>query len=848
MSRPEHPGRSLPSANLQFPSTRVRTPPPRLLLVNKFTESRAPELESLHSIVSARLNHDFCGRRDKRRRTTGFRSGKNRRQKRQRLIDGGIAASSDGVLKAGDSDGKNGIQKEKKFSRRVRRRLELRRNPAVGFCLSGDGTKRLRTHLWHAKRFAMVKRWGYYLPLGLQGRGKGSRAVMKWLKSGAVMHDASYSQPILLEGPEESILCIVRMVSFPFPSDVSGQLSTSVMYGSCYSNSMLYNLSPSFPKLIAPVFYMWRPMESVETNMNSEQPDGCSSPRKPDCSTSLRQLWIWVHPASYNEGLGVLKRACQKQMNETGVNVSCASFEGRIGRLELYGAMSLKILQKILKPVPWLQRIDNQSLFGCSSLRPCSTSQLQSNWVLDHAEHLPARAIFSLTVLDPRNLPVKETKLFPTAASSATGALQYAVQDSSTVVPEESNKDRDFLQYFWANPETSGPSLSDSALLWDSTSELKPPLPEHVICKEKHSNLLKQLYLNNACIEELADGARDCYDTSCPVLLLKHAYNGTLLSSGWSIILPLTWVKPFWMSLVLNGGRSIGLREKRWIACSSGLPSFPNDFPDSRAYSSLMACEAAIAEEAAKRRPPLVRPMSVPLAPPWDSVAYSLHHGVKDHESGYTNGNFAEDNSLNMESQDYTQPPTVESAELFDGSILRTSNDFNGRLEENGCKGYLNFGRGLCFVRVLIHAYKEGSFEEGAVVCSLALSDLPAWKPSTTEEHEPLQMPHCLVKSYFTRQDSGKWVLQVPQECSTLQWYRLPIGFITTGFVRGSKPVAVAFCELRLLMHLKEQQARHTDSAQPSVFVLVRNLRSTTYRRALATIVLEQQEEDLEFM
>lgn len=189
-----------------FPGVRSPPAPPRLLLINKFAESRAPELESLHSIVSNRINHDFRLRRDKRRRTTGFWTRKSHQRKRRRTIDGISSTSCDGRVMESDLDEKEGFRKESRPSRRVRRRREFKRNPNFGFCVAVDGTKRLRTHLWLAKRFTMVKRWGYCLPLGLQGRGKGSRAVLRWLKSGALVHDFSYSIPIQLEGPENKRL------------------------------------------------------------------------------------------------------------------------------------------------------------------------------------------------------------------------------------------------------------------------------------------------------------------------------------------------------------------------------------------------------------------------------------------------------------------------------------------------------------------------------------------------------------------------------------------------------------------------------------------------------------------
>lgn len=138
--------------------------PPRKINLQKFAESRAAELESLHSTVSARLNNDFRSRRNKRRRTTAFdnEASKKRNRKRQRLIKV-------------DKSNVSGLETEQKknespLPRRLRRRLELKNNPQSGFVTSGDGTKRLRTHVWHAKRFTMAKRWGFYLPLGLHGR------------------------------------------------------------------------------------------------------------------------------------------------------------------------------------------------------------------------------------------------------------------------------------------------------------------------------------------------------------------------------------------------------------------------------------------------------------------------------------------------------------------------------------------------------------------------------------------------------------------------------------------------------------------------------------------------------
>lgn len=138
----------------------VSSVPPRKLNVQKFAEARASELESLHSIVSNRLDNNFRYRKNKRRRTTAYdnQATKKRSKKRQKL---GV------IYKANALD----VEKDqKKVPRRIRRSIELKKNPESGFSVSGDGTKWLRTHVWHAKRFTMKKLWGFHLPLGLQGR------------------------------------------------------------------------------------------------------------------------------------------------------------------------------------------------------------------------------------------------------------------------------------------------------------------------------------------------------------------------------------------------------------------------------------------------------------------------------------------------------------------------------------------------------------------------------------------------------------------------------------------------------------------------------------------------------
>nr|GEZ67721.1 ribonucleases P/MRP protein subunit POP1 isoform X1 [Tanacetum cinerariifolium] len=114
-----------------------------------------------------------------------------------------------------------------------------------------------------------------------------------------------------------------------------------------------------------------------------------------------------------------------------------------------------------------------------------------------------------------------------------------------------------------------------------------------------------------------------------------------------------------------------------------------------------------------------------------------------------------------------------------------------------------------------------------------------------------LQVPQSSMTTCFAKQDSGKWEFRVPEDAAAVESNRWPVGFVTTGFVRGSKkPRAGALCDVVLLANLRLEQWSSVPVKQrkKNIYVLTRNLRSTAYRLAIANIVLEDQDEDLDHM
>lgn len=157
--------------------------------------------------------------------------------------------------------------------------------------------------------------------------------------------------------------------------------------------------------------------------------------------------------------------------------------------------------------------------------------------------------------------------------------LGRTVRDPRILLPTCKTKVTE--QCFLADaPEKSAqplsPLASDSAL-WeplvrDEVSSQK--MPEAQLNKLRSQNLVPGTPL------ELGDA-----ESRIPVLAVRKEGSRTNLGfgSGWDVILPSGWGRPFWIALVYRGARASGLRELRSLSLEMGLPCFPFDHPDTAA-------------------------------------------------------------------------------------------------------------------------------------------------------------------------------------------------------------------------------------------------------------------------
>ncbi|KAE9618839.1 putative ribonuclease P [Lupinus albus] len=841
--------------------------PPRAINVHKYAEIRQPELQSLQSIVENRVNNDYKSQRNKRRRTTAFRNQTTRKKKRQ---DPGIVSENN--------------EETKKIPRRIRRRHELKMNPVNGFCVCGDGTKRLRTHVWHAKRFTMIKLWGYNLPLGLHGRGKGSRALLKRLKHGVLVHDESYCTAIQLEGPEDSLLSVLRMVLEPSPVTHPENHDDTVVSGINYGSAMLYRIGALVSQAIAPVTYMWQPISQQNMTMELDSCDESMKDlgEKPDLiqhGDSFRRLLVWIHASAFVEGYDNLKLACQQEMEKSGISINCVSLEGQLAKIELMGSGTFQLLQKILHPVRGISK-NHFQLRKHVATEEDVVSQNKRPLTLKNEDNLSSHAMLSLNVMDPRDLPRKRavdpTDTISTEELSDAQEINYEKLDVMEGGMLEKNTDLSSSSCSKLEERRSG--VDD---LWRATSRgWNPPMDDSVLSKEK-----RRKHLVNFCLDDIDPGDEksstkvQC-SSSCPILLLKNDTRELVV--GWSVILPLSWVKAFWIPLISNGAHAIGLREKHWISCEMGLSLFPSDFPDCKAYSCFMEAKAADFNKEAELRPPSKRQLTVPILPPWDIVRNTFKKEISVVKSDVSNKeDFTNANSLpNTSLRTFETPKSDSENNSFDGTVARSgcmlttfldeakagqlllfpyadrkariSKFLSGELKlDQSHRSSVVYDHKLCFLRVHLHPFKEGFFEEGAVICAPFPSDISLWTSGEEKSQEGLQTTQSAVGLYFKEHSSGKWGMQIPDDSIAKESHRWPIGFVTTACVQGSKKLAaVGFCEAVLLADLREEQWKEMPVKQRrrEIYVLVRNLRSVAYRLALASIVLENQENDVDFL
>uniref|UniRef100_A0A8C3WUC3 POP1 homolog, ribonuclease P/MRP subunit n=1 Tax=Catagonus wagneri TaxID=51154 RepID=A0A8C3WUC3_9CETA len=480
----------------------------------------------------------------------------------------------------------------------------------------------LETHIWHAKRFHMVRRWGYCL--GERPTAKSHRACYRAMTSRCLLQ-LTFAAVHCLSGKRQGSLVLYRANKYP-------------------------------QEMLGPVTFIWK------------------SQRTPADTSENRQLWIWLHPTLKQDILEEIKAMCQcveptrsavcvpdslltpsqekgqtdlpeektgrKRKREddgenakaikkvvgdgtrdplqpyswlspaTGVVISDLTME--MNRFRLVGPLSHSVLTEALKaasvhteeedtektPHRWWTEV-------CKNPESVSLHHRQEGvfgllgGITSPAE-IPAGTVLGLTVGDPRiNLPQKRSRALPSPETS-----------------QDNEKVRQLLL-------EGVPVECSHSFLWD---------PD--ICKSVTENKISDQDLNRKRSELLVPGSQlllGPHESKVPILLIQQpgkvtGDNQRGWGSGWDVLLPKGWGMAFWIPFIYRGARVGGLKETVMHSQYKGSPNIPGDFPDCPAGVRFAQEQAKNLLEKYTRRPPAKRPNYIklgtlaPFCCPWEQL------------------------------------------------------------------------------------------------------------------------------------------------------------------------------------------------------------------------------------
>ncbi|KAM6412890.1 ribonucleases P/MRP protein subunit POP1 [Pluvialis apricaria] len=513
----------------------------------------------------------------------------------------------------------------------------------------------LETHIWHAKRFHMVKKWGYCL--GDSPTEKCHRACYRAMTNHCLLQDLSYYCCLELTGKENELLKqLARICSI----DTGLTFEEACCLSGKFEGWLNLYRADRYPEdMLGPVTFIWKPKDGSEN----------------------RRLWIWVHPALKQDILRELKAIFQcsepeeicipepvtasiqeeKQMDvvlslgkkrkkedkegegatpvkkiigdgtrdpfqsyswisqTTGVVISDRTME--ILRYRLIGPLSHSVLTETLKAAS-LQtemadsetKLNNWWVESCKDSEKVSLHQRQSAIFellegISSPSEMPPGTILGLTVGDPRvNLPKKKTKAMPDF---------------------EKYQDNDKVRQLYLE---GVPVDCAHSFIWDQD-----------ICKNVTENKISEQDLNHMRAQLLVPGSHldlgPC-ESKIPILLVQQP--GKMAGedrpgwgSGWDIYLPKGWGMAFWIPFIYRGVRVGGLQEALKHSEYQRTPHTPNDFPDCQAGMQFAKELETSLLEKFKRRPPAKRPNYVklgtlsPFVCPWGQLTKNWEGRMK---------------------------------------------------------------------------------------------------------------------------------------------------------------------------------------------------------------------------
>lgn len=519
---------------------------PRMLHPLEFAEARASEVkamvDSLRSRTGTKRIHQMLPRH-MRRRAMSY----NIKRLPVRLRAAGLRETADTL---------SPTEKQRGKSRRHRRRLE---NLRLLYEARGARVGWLETHIWHAKRMHMVNKWG--LRLALSSCEKSVRAAHRAVNHACLVHDASHIGTIELTGGRDAVLRLVNNIVSPavHPDETGGEVELC---------RLLRHPGEDGP-LVCPVTMLWRQGEGEAGSGGGGDGAAC--------------VWVQVPAAAFAEAFELVDHQAAAD------NAVCVvDRRNELLRFELTGPRATDVIRRVLAPE------------GSDE----ATRRQREVWevisAVGSASSFRPRVVLSLLVSDPRL----------TACAQGRPAQQPQRPRSAAERAEQMAAQRRCVDVMANWP----PGVARSTL-W--SPEVRAAAKKGVLPIAALHERRRLAGAPGAVLQPQPT------DVRVPILLVQRP--GTTAppswaqsrrdkthrrgcqsgyGNGWDLIVPAGWGMAFWLPLVYGGGRAIGLRERCALSLEKGVPSFPQDFPDTASAKADAAEAAAEARRRHNRRPP----------------------------------------------------------------------------------------------------------------------------------------------------------------------------------------------------------------------------------------------------
>ncbi|CAK6438912.1 unnamed protein product [Pipistrellus nathusii] len=624
---------------------------PKYITASTFAQARAAEISAMLKAVTQKSSNSLV-----------FQT--LPRHMRRRAMSHNVKRLPRRLQEIAQKEAEKAVHQKKEHSKNKchkARRCHISR--ALEFSRRQRKNRWLETHIWHAKRFHMVKRWGYCL--GERPTVKSHRACYRAMTNRCLLQDLSYYCCLELKGKEEEILKALS----PMCSIDTGLTFAAVhcLSGKRQGSLVLYR-AHQYPRgMLGPVSFLWK------------------AERTPGDAPESRQLWIWLHPTLKQDILEEIKAGCQctepvtsatclpeplptpareksamqlpdektgkkrKRKDDgedtapikkfvgdgtrdahqprswsspaTGIVISDLTME--INRFRLIGPLSHAVLTEALQAAAvhtegedtentphrwWIEACKNPDRVSLHHRQEAVFDLLGG--ITSPAE-IPAGTILGLTVGDPRiNLPQKRSQVLPN--------------------PEKCQDNEEVRQLRLEGV----PAECAHSFIWN-----------HAICKSVTENKMSDQDLNRKRSELLVPGSQlvlGVHESKIPLLLVHQPGRVTGdgrrgWGSGWDVLLPKGWGMAFWIPLIYRGARVGGLKETAVHSQYKGSPSIPGDFPDCSAGTRFAEEQAKTLLEKYARRPPAKRPNYVklgtlaPFRPPWEQLTRDWESRVQAH-------------------------------------------------------------------------------------------------------------------------------------------------------------------------------------------------------------------------